>query len=425
MKFKFGLFIFWGLFSFFNFSTTPIIYSVGGATYIEDKVSFLISDKVSERDLILSIIKDDFSFYEDEVRVNFLSSEEEFKKSIEGTFLVNISMNKTKKIELEISKKGSLGSLLKKEIHFKDYRDKRSTIHEIAELVFQEVKGRSAIFKSKIVFSGEVDESVGSQRKELFICDFDGENVEQLTFHQSNVISPSFSFDKKKIVYSVIESKKGIKNINLYIYNLEDRSQKLISSFRGINSGAVFMRDNNHILLTLSYQGNAEIYKLNVHDKSLYKITNHYSDDVDPMVSFDGKDLLFVSGRSGKAHIYQMSLAKPEVNVKRITYVGLVNATPRYSPVREEAVFASWVDNNFDLFRVDLNGNQIVRLTKDFGNNENPTFSPDGKFILFSSERVLSKSKVRRRLMIINRDGEVVKELSKITPNAYTPWWSL
>ena len=56
MKFKFGLFIFWGLFSFFNFSTTPIIYSVGGATYIEDKVSFLISDKVSERDLILSIL---------------------------------------------------------------------------------------------------------------------------------------------------------------------------------------------------------------------------------------------------------------------------------------------------------------------------------------------------------------------------------
>ena len=52
-------------------------------------------------------------------------------------------------------------------------------------------------------------------------------------------------------------------------------------------------------------------------------------------------------------------------------------------------------------------GTNIERLTKGQGSNEDPYFSPDGEFIVFSSNRTGQKN-----IYVMNVDGTFVKRLT-------------
>ena len=184
------------------------------------------------------------------------------------------------------------------------------------------------------------------------------------------------------------------------------------------------MPGDKEILLTLSFGGNAEIYAMNIQTRALRRITKHFSLDVDPSINNEGSLLAFLSGRSGKAMIYTMDPTGVEKNVKRISYVGQYNATPRFSPDGREIVFSSWLDERFDLFRINADGSGLSRLTKDFGSNEDPTYSNDGEFIAFSSQRVLSRTKATHNIYIMDKDGDIMGSLTKEFGNCITPRWS-
>ena len=259
------------------------------------------------------------------------------------------------------------------------------------------------------------------------MMDFDGRNPVQLTRHRGTVISPALSFDGKKVLYSLIlNNRDRNRNVNLYVMDLDTKKSRIVSSRKGINSGAVFMPDGEHIALTMSHQGNAEIYALNLKTGSERRITKHFAPDVDPSFNRDGSKMVFLSGRSGskKPMIYIADPRSIEKDVKRRGFVGDYNATPRFSPDGQEVAFASWMDGKFDIFRIDEDGRNLYRLTKDFGSNEDPTYSNDGQFIAFSSQRVLSQRKAVQNIYIMTRDGEILGQVTENFGNCSTPRWS-
>src|SRR5690606_3855694 len=132
----------------------------------------------------------------------------------------------------------------------------------------------------------------------------------------------------------------------------------------------------------------------------------------------------FLSGRSGRAMIYTMDPNGVEKDVKRISYVGRYNAAPRFSPDGKEIVFSSWVDNRFDLYKIDSNGVNLVRLTKNFGSNEEANFSPDGEFIVFTSLKVESSTRAKQNVYIMNREGEIVAQVTDNFGKSFSPRWS-
>lgn len=423
---------------FLSFSFTQVyaqgslsIVAVGEASLEKDHISIpeAKSDSPAQKKLaqaFVDVLRNDFSFYKSKFYVdkNGVSGTEDWSKWKKKNFNYVIQVEaKAKQLKIELLNVSNKSTIFNEELAPRS-ASIRTQAHDVADGIYSAITGDESIFESKILFVSDRNGSKNKPVKELYIMDFDGHNKTQLTHHGGTVISPGISHDGKKVLYSLIKAGKGKRNVDLYVMDIKTKESKLLSARSGINSGAVFMPDNEHVTLTLSHKGSANLYVMNINSGSLRQITKSYAPDVDPSINRDADLMTFLSGRSGSAMIYTMDPSSLEKDVKRISYVGKFNATPRFSPDGQEIAFSSWLDNRFDIFRIGADGHNLSRLTKDFGSNEDPTYSPDGQFIAFTSQRVISQSEADQNIYIMNRDGDILGSITENYGNCITPRWS-
>ncbi len=438
MKVKNSLVVFLLIaFSIFAQDDDMAIVAVGKASLKSMKIGFLwkadgvlTSELKNQAIKFTNVLKNDFLFYKKEFVVKdtreFTSKNNTMyrRKAYDYVGYIKFKRKKNLNYSIEIYNLNNDDMIFSSKGVIK--KDKlRKMAHNLSDRIFRQITNRPSIFNSYIVFVSDRNSKFNKIIKELYIMDFDGGNKRQLTFHGGTVISPAISIDGKKVLYSLIRSQnKKKRNIDLWIMDLKSKKSKKISSRRGINSGAVFMPDGNNILLTLSHQGNAELYMMNLSSKKIHRLTKHYAPDVDPSVDITGENLTFLSGRAGKPMIYTASTSAMEKDVKRISFVGDFNATPRFSPDGKDIVFSSWINSRFDIFRISASGQNLSRLTKNFGSNEGPTYSNDGKFIAFSSQRVISRNKATHDIYVMDTDGEIISKVTSSFGKCISPRWS-
>jgi TolB protein len=87
-----------------------------------------------------------------------------------------------------------------------------------------------------------------------------------------------------------------------------------VSSFPGINGAPAFSPDGKSLAVTLSKDGQPEIYVIDIATKAIKRITNHYAIDTEPSWYPDGKSLIFTSERGGRPQIYRVELSSGKVN---------------------------------------------------------------------------------------------------------------
>ncbi len=431
MHLKFLVVLIFTLFSQIVFAQSELaIVAVGEATLEVDKIQIpnavVQGGDATAASTIVSVLRSDFGFYKKNFEV--ISSGSPSKsanwsdltsRGIRYALQLTVTpggyelslFDSSNRSEI-LSLRGSMGG-----------QNERTLAHQLAQQAFKKITNKDSIFESKMIFVSDKD-ARGEEVKELYMMDFDGGNKRRLTHHKGTVISPAISHDGKRVLYSLIDGGKKERNVNLLMMDLATGNSEVISNRPGINSGAVFMPDNESIALTLSHTGQADLYVMNLQTKALRRLTNHPSPDVDPSINRDGSLMTFLSGRSGAAMIYTMNPLGTEQAIKRISFVGHYNATPRFSPDGSEIAFSSWLDNRFDIFRIGSDGNHLSRLTKDFGSNEDPTFSPDGQFIAFRSQRVLSRTSAVQSIYIMDRDGEILGNITENFGNCLSPRWS-
>jgi TolB protein len=289
----------------------------------------------------------------------------------------------------------------------------KAIAHSAANDIVKTLTGFDGIFLKKIAMSCEK-----SGKKEIYLMDFDGTNVRQLTNHRSIAIAPAWSPDGTKIAYSLYaKGKNNVKNLDLYEFDFKTSSVRMLSNRKGINSGAAFHPDGRKIAMTMSFLGNPEIFLFDTKDKSATRLTSSFGYDVDPSWSPDGKELAFVSLRSGMPMVFKMNA--DGTGTQRLTFAGRYNATPSWSPLGKKIAFAGWLDGRFDIFTINPDGTNIERLTKNQGNNEDPHFSADGNILAFSSNRTGGQN-----IYLMNIDGTFVKRLTYGLGNCVAPKWS-
>ncbi len=300
----------------------------------------------------------------------------------------------------------------------------RKVAHTFANDLLKNLTGQPGMFLTKIVLSANRDKK---DQKEIFIMDWDGENIQKMTTHQSISVSPAWSANANKIAYTSFAYHKNAKmrNADLFTYDLKTGQRFLVSYRKGINSGAAFSPDDKYLYLTISQGGHPDIYRMTLDGKTLLRITDGPAGamNVEPAISPDGSKIAFSSDRSGRPMVYVMNL--DGTGLKRLTFAGRYNATPTWSPDGKKIAFAGYDSNHFDIFIMNVDGTGLKRLTDATmtggraANNEDPTFSPDGRHVMFISNRTGNN-----QVYIVSPDGTNERRITYDKFDYFKPKWS-
>ncbi|HMB94183.1 MAG TPA: hypothetical protein VKP65_25260, partial [Rhodothermales bacterium] len=108
--------------------------------------------------------------------------------------------------------------------------------------------------------------------------------------------------------------------------------------------------------------------------------------DADPQFAPDGQRIAFASSRSGHAEIWVADRA--ESNALQLTsFEGPHTGHPRWSPKGEHLAFDSRDAGNADIYLIGARGGVPRRLTTDPANDLLPSWSSDGAWVYFASNR--------------------------------------
>lgn len=309
---------------------------------------------------------------------------------------------------------------------FTKINDYKATVRQYADFLLEAYTGKPGIFNSRLIFVGR---KTKSSPKQIYMSDFDGSNITQITDGNYPHLSASWSPDGRYIAFTSYE----FKNPEIFIYDTQTRIKKRATNFNGLDSGANFSRDGKWIAYTSSRGDDTDIFLMTPQGNNKKLFLEGSGLDVDPRFSPDGKYIAFVSGRFGNPHIFVGNLAGSGdalkvTGDKRLTYAGWYNATPSWSPESDKIAFAGYDKdiNRWDLFMMNPDGSQLERLTLKSGDNESPSFSPNGQLIVFQSNRVgESNAKGASTLWLMNRDGSNQHKLEiRGLYDAATPQWS-
>ena len=250
----------------------------------------------------------------------------------------------------------------------------RQLMHRVGNEIILKLTGNQGIFLSKFLFTNN---STGN--KEVYICDFDGYNIKRLTFDKSIALFPRWS--PKGDGFAFTSFREG--GPRLYYMDIASGKIKRISGTReGIS--ASWTHDGESLDLVMRENGNADIFNVTPDGKVIKKLTKSWSDDISPSRSPDGKKIVFCSDRAGTPQIYVKDLTTD--SDERLTYDFKYCTSPVWSALNKIA-FVSVTDGVHDIYTMNPDGSGLKKLTEGNGNNEMPCWSPDGRYIVFSSSR--------------------------------------
>jgi TolB protein len=283
--------------------------------------------------------------------------------------------------------------------------DKRKAAHQFMNEVIKYYTGIPGVFGSRIAF-------VRTRRspavtKNVFTMEMDGGNVAGITANRSLNILPSLGPGGQVLFTSYAK-----RNPDLWISS--GGGPKRISKYPGLNLGGVMSPNGGSIALTLSKDGNSEIYLIDPGGSVKSRLTNNSAIDGSPSFSPGGNQIAFVSNRAGGPQVFRMTSSGG--GGARVTKKGDYNQTPDWSPGEKE--YGNWIayagrdGARFDIFAVNVQSGQLKRITQGGGRSTDPSWAPDGRLIAFSSSQ--------GGVTVANEDGN---NQIQVTKAGTTPDW--
>lgn len=285
----------------------------------------------------------------------------------------------------------------------------RALVHQFAEDIRHRLFGGKGITNSRITFISDK-----SGHKEVYVVDYDGYNIRQLTRDRSIALLPRWSHDSKKIVYTSYKRRRP------YLYTLDvvkGGSPRRLIEANYTNMGGNWSPEGRYLALSMSKKGNSDVYIYDERKNELRQLTKSWSIETSASWMSNGREILYTSDRSGKPQVYIIDV--DGVNNRRLTHEGRYNDSAVCSPNGDRIAYISLENDKFNIYTMRFDGSDRTRLTYNESSNENPSWSPDGNYIVYTSVRGSKKG-----IYIMRADGEYEKLLFSEKGNCEDPAWS-
>lgn len=284
----------------------------------------------------------------------------------------------------------------------------RAIGHRIADMIYEKLTGDAGVFSTRIAY---VNRQGNTNR--LVVADSDGYGEQTVLTVNEPIMSPAWSPDGSQLAYVTFEQAHAV----VYTQSLLTNQRVMLANFRGSNSAPAWSPDGKNLAIVLARDGSSQIYLVKPDGSDLRRMASTASDGIDTEPSFspDGQYLLFTSDRGGSAQIYRAPVQGGAT--ERVTFGEGTNFSPRYSPDGKGFVFAHRINGKFYIAIQDFQTGQVQLLTEG-GWEKRPSFSPNGKLVLFASEALS-----RGILATVSSDGRVKQKMIPQAGDIREPVW--
>ncbi|HIM58507.1 MAG TPA: Tol-Pal system beta propeller repeat protein TolB [Gammaproteobacteria bacterium] len=293
----------------------------------------------------------------------------------------------------------------------------RKVAHQLSDHIYEALLGESGSFNTLLTYVTVTTDARGNKEYRLNISDSDAMNVKSRIKLKTPILSPVWSPDRsyehKKIAYVSFENGQS----EVFVWHPYTRRKiEKLPRFDGIASAPSWHPNGKSLVLTLSKNGNKDIYSYNLADKKLTRLTHNSSIDTEASYSPDGTQLVFTSNRSGQVQIYIKNLTTGKIN--RATFEGRYNAKAVFSPDGKSLAMVHRVDNDYRIAMLDIKTKDLSIMTNS-QLDESPYFSPNGDMIIYATSR-----DNKNLLSVVSVEGNRSYELSSQTGEVREPNWS-
>lgn len=253
----------------------------------------------------------------------------------------------------------------------------REAAHRYADDIVLFLTGEPGIARTKIAFV-----SNKSGNKEIYVVDYDGQGLRQVTKNKSINLSPAWSPDGRQLAY--VSFKKG--DSDVFVIDLVTGGDRLVAGGHGVQGAPSFSPDGASILYSHTEGRESEIFLVPAAGGKPRRVTRQGGINTSPSWSPDGRRLVFTSDRSGNPQLYVTDVDGGVP--RRLTFLGSWNDLASWSPQGDRVAYASRQEGGFRVGLVDPSGlGEEKLLTVGPGSDEHPSWAPNGRHLVYSSTR--------------------------------------
>lgn len=155
---------------------------------------------------------------------------------------------------------------------------------------------------------------------------------------------------------------------------------------------------------------------LDIATRQLSRMTDHFAIDTEPRWLPDGQSLVFTSGRGGNPQIYRLDMR--DRSVRRISFEGDYNSNPAVTPDGRYLAYVHRRGGKFHIAVQDLQ-RKTFNIVTSTEQDESPSVAPNGSMIIYAT-----KHRGMGVLQAVSVDGRIKVYLPSKEGEVREPSWS-